>query len=385
MIDDLKHLSEKLVFIGLDGWIIQVFIVVLLTVVADFFGRILLRYIAGKLQLSKTLLDDSLFFAARAPLLLIIWSLGLTFAADIVLAETGNPLFKVAEPIRNVSVIAAIAWFLIRLIKEAEKNFIQRIESRDEDEPGLDRTTSEAIGKLLRLAIGITAAIVILQTLGFSVSGVLAFGGIGGIAIGFAARDLLANFFGALMIYLDRPFAVNDWIRSPDRNIEGTVEYIGWRHTRIRTFDKRPLYVPNSIFTNIVVENPSRMLNRRIYETVGVRYDDVGVIEAIISDVKAMLIAHDYINDKLTMIVNFVSFAPSSLDFMVYTFTHTTNWIEFHQIKQDVMLKIAKIIEQHGAEIAYPTSTVHIASANLPSGLTDGPQTTALQHAGANT
>ena len=104
-----------------------------------------------------------------------------------------------------------------------------------------------------------------MQALGYSISGVLAFGGIGGIAVGFAAKDLLANFFGGLMIYLDRPFSVGDWIRSPDKNIEGTVEEIGWRLTRIRTFDKRPLYVPNSTFTQISVENPSRMLNRRIY------------------------------------------------------------------------------------------------------------------------
>jgi len=80
-----------------------------------------------------------------------------------------------------------------------------------------------------------------MQTLGYSISGVLAFGGIGGIAVGFAARDLLANFFGGFMIYMDRPFDVGDWIRSPDQEIEGTVEKIGWRLTTIRTFDKRPL------------------------------------------------------------------------------------------------------------------------------------------------
>src|SRR5690606_30903944 len=110
--------------------------------------------------------------------------------------------------------------------------------------------TAKAISKLLKAAAIITAMLVLLQSLGFSVSGVLAFGGIGGIAIGFAARDLLANFFGALMLYFDRPFAVGDWVRSPDREIEGTVEDIGWRLTRIRTFDQRPLYVPNSIFAN---------------------------------------------------------------------------------------------------------------------------------------
>ena len=106
-----------------------------------------------------------------------------------------------------------------------------------------------------------------------------------GIAVGFAAKDLLANFFGGLMVYLDRPFAIGDWIRSPDREIEGTVEEIGWRVTCIRTFDKRPIYVPNSVFTQVTVENPSRMLNRRIYETIGVRYDDAAKVRDIITDV----------------------------------------------------------------------------------------------------
>jgi len=198
-----------------------------------------------------------------------------------------------------------------------------------------------------------------------SISGVLAFGGVGGIAIGFAAKDLLSNFFGGLFIYLDRPFAVGDWVRSPDREIEGTVENIGWRVTRIRTFDKRPLYIPNSIFSQIAVENPSRMSNRRIKETIGIRYDDASKIETIINQVKEMLKSHPDIDSQKTLIVNFNSFSPSSLDFFIYTFTKTTDWIEFHSIKQNVLLKIVKIIEDNGAEFAFPTSTLHLADEEL--------------------
>jgi MscS family membrane protein len=208
----------------------------------------------------------------------------------------------------------------------------------------------------------ITASLVALQTLGFSISGVLAFGGVGGIAVGFAAKDLLANFFGGLMVYLDRPFSVGDWIRSPDRNIEGTVEEIGWRLTMIRTFDKRPLYVPNATFTSIAVENPSRMLNRRIYETIGIRYDDADKMEGIVREVEQMLRDHPEIDTNQTLMVNFNKFAASSLDFFIYTFTRTTVWTEYHKIKQDVLLKINAIITKHGAEIAFPTSTIHLAN-----------------------
>jgi len=206
----------------------------------------------------------------------------------------------------------------------------------------------------------ITATLVALQTLGYSVSGVLAFGGVGGIAIGFAAKDLLANFFGGLMIYLDRPFAVGDWIRSPDREIEGTVEEIGWRLTRIRSFDKRPIYVPNAMFATIALVNPSRMSHRRIYETIGIRYQDVDKMAAITRDVKAMLGGHPEIDASQTLIVNFNAFAPSSLDFFVYTFTKTTNWVHYHEVKEDVLLRILAIVAAHGAEVAFPTSTVHV-------------------------
>jgi MscS family membrane protein len=204
----------------------------------------------------------------------------------------------------------------------------------------------------------------VLQTLGFSITGVLAFGGVGGIAIGFAAKDLLANFFGGLMVYLDRPFIIGDWIRSPDQEIEGTVEHIGWRQTRIRTFDKRPLYVPNSTFTHISVENPSRMSNRRINETIGLRYDDAAKVGEIINAVKSYLQNSPDIDNQQTLIVNFNAFAPSSLDFFIYTFTKTTDWILYHEIKQRVLLDILAIITDHGADIAFPTTTVKLD--NMP-------------------
>jgi len=198
--------------------------------------------------------------------------------------------------------------------------------------------------------------------MGYSVSGVLAFGGIGGIAIGFAAKDMLANLFGSLIIFLDRPFKIGEWIRSPDREIEGTVEQIGWRMTVIRTFSKNPIYVPNSVFATIAIENPSRMTNRRIHETIGIRYTDFNAIENITSEVKKMLLSHHEIDKSLTLMVNFNQFGPSSLDFFIYVFTKTTAWEKYHEVKQDVLLKIGKIIENNNAEIAFPTSTVHISS-----------------------
>ena len=364
----LEVIKDVANHVGVVPWVTQVFVVVFATLVLNYIVRRVLRKLAARLEATANPWDDAVVTAARRPLGVLVWVLGLTLAIDIIQREAAAAIFEAVDPIREVAVIGIIAWFLVRLIKQVEANLLA-IKLRT-GEP-FDRTTMDAIAKLLRVSVLITAALVMLQTLGFSVSGVLAFGGIGGIAVGFAAKDLLANFFGGLMIYLDRPFAVGDWIRSPDREIEGTVEEIGWRLTRIRTFDKRPLYVPNSTFTTVVVENPSRMHNRRIYEVIGVRYDDAGKLESIVQDVNALITSHPDIASEKTVIVNFDKFAPSSLDFFVYCFTKTTRWVEYHAIKQRVLLQILDIIESHGAEVAFPTSTVHLQTSPEAAGLVE--------------
>lgn len=339
-----------------DAWMVKVFVIVTLTLLAAFLVRRLLRRLVAHAEVTRSVWDDALFLSAQKPAEWAFWLIGLSWAAEVVEKVSTAEIFALVDPARDVGVIVLLTWFVVSFVRRAEQNLMDPAFM----EAPIDETTVSALGKLLRLSVIITAVLVGLQTFGYSISGVLAFGGIGGIAVGFAAKDLLANFFGGLMIYLDRPFAVGDWVRSPDKNIEGTVEHIGWRLTRIRTFDKRPLYVPNSVFTQISVENPSRMLNRRIYETIGIRYSDAANMAGIVARVEAMLRAHPDIDTNQTLIVNFNSFASSSLEFFVYTFTRTTDWVAFHQIKQDVLLKILAIIEAAGAECAFPTSTLHL-------------------------
>lgn len=348
MLESVKELINS--FEQNEIWIIQIFGIVFAALLVDFIQKKVLRHIQKKLEKTDSLWDDAFIHAMIKPLSLLIWLLGISWASDIA-------GFGWASLLREVSIILVIAWVLIRFIHFVEENIFHQHEIKGKT---VDQTTANAITQLLRVSVLITTTLVVLQTLGVNISAILAFGGIGGIAVGFAAKDLLANFFGGMMIYLDRPFSIGDWIRSPDKNIEGTVEKIGWRLTIIRTFDKRPLYVPNSVFASISVENPSRMTNRRIYETIGVRYDDVEKLPGIVEDVKSMLMEHPEIDQGQTMIVNFNSYAASSLDFFIYTFTKTTNWIKYHEIKQDVLFKISEIVIAHNAEMAFPTSTIHI-------------------------
>jgi MscS family membrane protein len=354
----MKALSDHFGLASLpELWLLQVILVVLVSVAANIASHFILRRAEKLTRRTSSSWDDALVQAAKRPVPIVIWVIGIAFAAGIVGKESGAAIFESVPRLRDVGIVFCLAWFLVRLIRNVTRNVFAMYEKRGEE---LDRTTVDALSKLARFTVIITATLIVMQTLGYSVSGILAAGGIGGLALGFAAKDLLANFFGGLTIYLDRPFSVGEWIRSPDKAIEGTVEYISWRHTRVRAFNKNPIYVPNALFTTIVLENPSRMTNRRIKETIGIRYEDISAMGAIVADVKAMLQNHPEIDTTQTLIVTFDTFGPSSLDFFVYTFTKTKEWVRYHEVKQDVLLKVAEIIDRHGAQIAFPTRTLHI-------------------------
>jgi len=336
-------------------------LVLAMLLVLGLLGHLLITRLLGQLQRSADRSamrwDNVLTDALMRPSKWAIWLL--VVYLSLGLFEGADQLRTLVRQAADTALILLLAWIAQRALKGAEAELLSEHRGKRQSD---DRATIRASLRLIRISVGIVVLLMVLQSLGVSVSGLLAFGGIGGIAVGFAARDLLANFLGGLSIYLDRPFTVGDWIRSPDREIEGTVEDIGWRMTRIRTFDQRPLYIPNSIFSSVAVENPSRMNNRRIYETIGIRYDDVAVMGRIVADVKAMLESHEAIDLSRTLMVNFVACGPSSLDFFIYAFTKTTDWATFHAIKQEVLLQVLSIISAQGAEVAFPTRTLLLDS-----------------------
>jgi MscS family membrane protein len=339
---------------GLDSQLLALGLLLLCGVIAHIALGFALRHLHRVALASSQRWDDIAITALEAPLRVVLWIVVVYLALQIQPLLGSSP--QAPDQAYDTALVLLLAWFLHRLIAGIEAELLVSSDAGG----STDRATVRAVSKLARISLWVIAALMVLQSIGVSISGLLAFGGIGGIAVGFAAKDLLANFFGGLSIYLDRPFTIGDWIRSPDKQIEGTVEDIGWRLTRIRTFDQRPLYVPNAAFSQISVENPSRMFNRRIYETIGIRYQDAGKMAPIVDQVRTMLENHEDIDLSRTLIVNFVSFGASSLDFFVYTFTKTVNWVEYHQIKQDVLLKILAIIHANDADVAFPTRTLHM-------------------------
>lgn len=355
MLEQIKYyLSSWLDALNFENWVVNFSIMFFATLLLQILWRSFSRRTEVVIEKTPNRWDDILFYGINRPMNWIILLLGGSMALRVVAESEEFAISTYIPMVQKVSILLLVGWVFWRLVYKTELTYIADSEK--------DTTTVTALAKLARLSTISIICLSIIQTLGVSISGVLAFGGMGGLIVGMAAKDLLSNLFGATMVYMDKPFKVGDWIRSPDKSIEGTVEQIGWRVTRIRTFDKRPIYVPNSLFTQIVVENPSRMSNRRIKQTFGLRYQDIGQVQGIIKAVREMLESHPEIDQSQTLIVNFDLFNQSSLDFFIYTFTKTTDWIRFHEIKQDVLLQVAEIVELHNASFAFPTRQLHISA-----------------------
>jgi MscS family membrane protein len=188
----------------------------------------------------------------------------------------------------------------------------------------------------------------------------LTLGAASSLVLGLASKDLLANFFGGFMIFIDKPFGVGDWIKCSEKGIEGSVVSIGWRLTCIRTFERRPLYVPNSFFAQIAIENPSRMENRRIKHFINLPFKDFEKIPGILTNIKEMLKQSVDVDQSKPIYVHITQLASTSVECMVYCFTKYTDWENFLNAQQHVMLGILTIIRQHESDYGLPLSQVII-------------------------
>lgn len=353
--------------VGVPIWILQAFLVILAALLLEFVYRIFHRRLARLAERSNHLWDDAIVYAGKRPVSLLIWWQGVVMAARVMAPHTEVIAFGAAflGLLQQLGVVVAATWFVFRLATGLEQAFVNERRRKEEH---VDITAVSVIGRIIRIAIVLTGAMTIMSILDIPISGFLAAGGVGGIAVGLAARDLLANFFGGFMVFMDRPFSVGDWVRSPDQNIEGTVEEIGWRVTQIRKFDKRPIYVPNATFTTVTLENPSRMTHRRISESIGVRYDDFSKVRTIVEQTREYVMNHEDLDTNVTTMVHFNTYGASSLDIMIYCFTKTVVWTEYHAVREEVLLRIGEIIQENGAEIAFPTRTLKVEMAEAMAG-----------------
>jgi MscS family membrane protein len=203
-----------------------------------------------------------------------------------------------------------------------------------------------------------------LQVWGINVTALVASLGIGGLAFALAAKDTAANLFGSFSLLADKSIRIGEWIKVS--GVEGTVETIGMRTTKIRSFQKSLITVPNHIVANNPIENFSRRGIRRIKMHIGLTYSTNSTqIIKIMADIKKMLKGHEGISQSDSLMVNFDTFGDSSLNIFIYTFTKTANWAKYLEIREDVNLKIMKIVEDNGSSFAFPSQSIYVES--LPS------------------
>lgn len=224
----------------------------------------------------------------------------------------------------------------------------------------IDDQAIPIVRRSLRVSIILIGGTLFLHNMGYSVASLVAGLGIGGAALAFASKDTLANLFGAIVIFADRPFFVGDWIEIG--GVEGTVEEVGLRTTSIRTFANSQITLPNSELSIKPINNWSRMKKRRIKMTVGVSYDaSAEQMEEAVSSIREIIAAEERMLQDFYL-VNFDSFGASSLEIFIYCFTQTTVWAEYLAVKQDFLLAIMRRLSDLGLDIAFSTQTVHLAS-----------------------
>lgn len=301
-------------------------------------------------------LDDGFLKSLNKPAEFLVVILGL-YAAVVILQLPQEPtdLNQMAHNLIKGLFVVDIAWLcfnLVTLLEQWMNHWAGRTEST------LDDHLVPFIRKSLRGFIVVIALLVLIQNLGYSISGLLASLGLGGLAVALAAKDSLSNIFGSLMIILDRPFSIGDWIQAGD--MEGTVEEIGFRSTRIRTFAKTLITVPNSVLMNLSINNYSQMPKRRIKLNVGVTYaSSTSQVRQAVAAIRELLRTHPAIHQEF-FLVNFTDFGPSSLDIMVYCFTTSTVWGEYLDAREDICLKIMDELQKLGLEIAFPSQTLYL-------------------------
>ena len=297
--------------------------------------------------------------AIRQPLLLGLsaslylgW-LGRQIADNVTWLDGSNAL-KLSATIT----IIAVMWALSRLgytIMETSR-FERWLKMDDAKDRSMAVSFLSRIYTILILVIGAGAVMI---TFGVPATALAALGGGAGVGLAFGTQNISQNFFSGFMLFFNRPFREGDWIST--NGMEGTVENIGWYHTRLRTFERRPMYIPNAVFATNSIVNPGQMYNRRILANIGLRYEDISIIDTITKEIRSLLQNHPQIDQQQIILVHFNAWENSSLNLQVYCFTKTTMWQEYLDIQQDVFLQIAEIVKNNNADFAFDCTTLYPA------------------------
>ncbi len=300
---------------------------------------------------TETEIDDILLNIFSKPLSFLIVIAGLYVSLRLAGID-----YDIISAVFKTLFIFVISWTAYNTIKAFEGNFYRFAEKFGKD---FAKEVGSFLIRITKAFVVVVGGVAILQEWGINVSALLASLGIGGLAFALAAKDTAANLFGGITVLIDKSMKVGDWVKIGD--VEGIVEDIGLRTSKIRSFEKSLIIIPNQILANQSLENFSRRNVRRIKMTIGVTYSTTREqMVNILRDIREMLKNHPGIAKDQLLMVYFTDFGDSSLDIFIYCFTNTAVWQEYLAIREDVNLKIMEIIEKHGASFAFPSRSIYI-------------------------
>lgn len=341
-------------------WLIELLIVLcLLFVIQVFLKKILLRSKHRK-ELKEGDWRYHLDYAAITPARVLLWILLGAFIFDLAVREFKLTGFGYAATLRNAAIIFCLAWFLLRWKRVFHRVVIARTYAQAKGRMWMDPFTVEMVSKLFTILVIFITLLIVMSIFGLNIAPLVAFGGIGAATLGIAGKDVIANFFGGFMIYLTRPFLIGDHIELQQRHINGHVEEIGWYFTSIRDMHKKPLYIPNAVFSTEPLTNLSRMTHRRIEESIGIRYADLDKIPPIIEEAREMLERHTAVDHNQPIHLFLEKFGDTAILLEIKAYISRTRYEEFMGAKQEILSEIYRIIQKQGAEIACPTMEVRM-------------------------
>ncbi len=375
--NDLASSGERIldafnhIFLGVEIWRIIAAGLILIFILAlrKIFVSLIVSLLKRLTEKTKSPLDDQFIEALDPPARLIIIAAGLLFALKVLGFQVTNDTFS--GNIVRTMFIFAIFWFIYRGT-DIIKNIFAKISKRTANE--LDDIVLPFIGKGIKVLVVIVGISVVAKEWRYDLGAILAGLGLGGLAFALAAQETLANFFGGLTIMIDKPFTVGDWIQSS--SVEGTVEDIGFRTTKVRTFAQALVSVPNSIIAKAAVTNWSKMGKRRITFNLGIKYQTtIRQIEVLLERVRRMLTDNTEVHPD-TIFVYFDAFGASAYELFFYFFTKTTNWQEFLKVKEEINLELMHILDELEIKVAFPSTSVYMESMgnNIANGRVTGAQ-----------
>ncbi|MBE0439805.1 MAG: mechanosensitive ion channel family protein [Gammaproteobacteria bacterium] len=279
----------------------------------------------------------------------LIWSAGLGLLA---LPDTAELILSIA-----VKVLVSLSgiWSAFRLVDVVDTLLIKQA-LRTENK--FDDLFVPMVTKSLRVFVVVIGIIFIADNLNVDVTSLLAGLGLGGLAFALAAKDLLGNFFGSITILLDRPFHIGDWVIIGD--VEGMIETVGFRSTRIRTFYNSLITLPNSILTTTKIDNMGARRYRRMRSMLALTYDTPPEkIDAFCEGIRELIQLHPYMRKDYYQIY-FNEYGKASLDILVYVFWETPDWNTELRERHRFLLDILRLAKQLGVEFAYPTQTLYL-------------------------